>query len=367
TPSSQLSASLRDLLQARLQDDSLTELGRRYLKASLAGDKLNDDARKVLLDHLSSDLSRQTKEAFWQPLKSYLRGVTQLSLIPHGDLLHTLPYELTAPEGMRLRVYPGLLFYAQAQDLERTCNLIARPNKNAPIGLRVHPAEETNAPLLYVNAEAELVREAWKHVDAAVLDPADVTQASPPWGAFHAASHGDLAPQQPGSAYLLLGTGEHLDLMGVLAMPHRPQLVFLSACVVGRLQEDPDGDPLGLITAFFLKGARYVIASLIPVPDEYMPLLSMFFHQAWQAGLNPEDALTEAKRRLREQDWDPETVEQVIAAYARAHARAHGIKDRAILSEIKTVYAERISPQAVAEYINKEHDFLPFIRGYGHG
>ena len=86
--------------------------------------------------------------------------------------------------------------------------------------------------------------------------------------------------------------------------------------MVGRTREDRDGEPLGLVSAFLLRGARYVVAPLQPVSDCLMPLLAGLFHQAWRAGLAPPEALTEAKRRLASGDWYPDTAERVRVAYA---------------------------------------------------
>mgnify|MGYP002397598821 FL=1 len=216
-----------------------------------------------------------------------------------------------------------------------------------------------------VQAEAELVRQVWEKTGATVTNPADLTQASPAWSVFHAASHGDLDPQQPGSAYLLLGPREQLNLSGVLSSPQHPPLVFLSACVVGRLQEDLDGDPLGLVSGFFLKGTRYVVAPLIPVPDHYMPLLGVLFHQAWQSGLDPAAALAEAKRRLREADWYEDTADLARAAYAPVLKQRYEQEGEHWVNElVQADLTDFCDPKAVAEAIQK-NDFLIFVRGFG--
>jgi len=346
--------------------DACRGRGRRQTltrRAPTDASALADDKAAPSLD----DLRRQINESFWEPLRPHLDGITQLTLLPHGDLLHALPYELAAPDTLHLRFYPGLVFYDQALTARGTP--LPQPGPNAPLGLRVHPAAETDQPVYLVQAEAELVREVWEKMGATVTNPADLTQASPAWSVFHAASHGDLDPQQPGSAYLLLGPQEHLSLSGVLASPQHPPLVFLSACVVGRLQEDLDGDPLGLVSGFFLKGTRYVVAPLIPVPDHYMPLLGVLFHQAWQSGLDPEAALAEAKRRLREADWYQDTADLARAAYApvlkQRYEDEHGKDAQHLVNDlVKADLTDFCDPKAVAEAIQK-NDFLVFVRGFG--
>ncbi|MDC1287503.1 CHAT domain-containing protein [Gammaproteobacteria bacterium] len=138
------------------------------------------------------------------------------------------------------------------------------------------------------------------------------------------AAHGQADEKDPARASVMLGN-RVLDFHAVLGARQHPAVVVLSACTVGRTSDDPDGEPLGLVGSFLLKGSRYVIASLQPVPDFYMPLLITLFYQAWQHTGSPDKALAEAKRRLKGGDWYPATealirthyqpiVEQVLAS-----------------------------------------------------
>jgi hypothetical protein len=70
------------------------------------------------------------------------------------------------------------------------------------------------------------------------------------------------------------------------------------------------------MAAFFLRGARYLIAALQPVSDFYMPLLTCLFYQSWhRLGGHPAQALAEAKRRLKTGDWYPDTEDLLRTAY----------------------------------------------------
>lgn len=91
------------------------------------------------------------------------------------------------------------------------------------------------------------------------------------------------------------------DTTAVLAATQRPRVVIASACVAGRVTEDRLGEPLGLVSAFFLHGARFVLAPLQPIPDLQAPLVMGLFRRAWRESGNPRRAWHAAIRRIC--DW----------------------------------------------------------------
>jgi hypothetical protein len=110
-----------------------------------------------------------------------------------------------------------------------------------------------------VSAEAQLVAQSWGEVDEVLSRPAGQTIQ-----ALHLACHGML--QEGGEdASLIIAANERLGLQELLRSDLRAPIVYMSACLVGRTREDADGDPLGLVSAFFLRGARTVIAALTPL------------------------------------------------------------------------------------------------------
>jgi hypothetical protein len=100
----------------------------------------------------------------------------------------------------------------------------------------------------------------------------------------------------------------------VLGCALRAPVWFLAACLVGQTTEDLDGEPLGLVTALLLRGARGVIAPLVPIDDFYAPLLALLVHRQlrWQheqgGALDAPGALNEAKRQLRSGRWHPQAL-----------------------------------------------------------
>ncbi len=252
---------------------------------------------------------------FWQPLAPALSGIRTVHLVSHGDF-HVLPYAAGGPPDLTVYTYPGLLFYYQHRHLapRSSDSLALYPSTTAPLGLHGYDAADhpdlSAIPL--VGAETRLIAALWPE---AVRTPLTLPPADPVTF-LHCAGHGQHPTADPLGAGLVLGPTTQLDCRALFRSPLRPQVVFLSACVVGRTSEDRDGEPLGLVSAFLLRGATYVVAPLQPVSDCLMPLLAGLFHQAWRAGLAPPQALLEAKRRLAEGDWYPDTADRVRAAYA---------------------------------------------------
>ncbi len=269
-----------------------------------------------------SDLASALRAGLWTPLAEQLDGLTRLHLVTHGHW-HLLPVELGAPPTLELTHYPGFIYYhrlrhqgavpGMAKGPETGSPSDLAPDETTPLGLTVHAAEDTPGleAIPFVRAEADLISALWPGPVQA--DP-DLDAEQPVLGALHLAAHGQADDKDPARANVVLGN-RVLDFHAALGARQHPPVVVLSACTVGRTSDDPDGEPLGLVGSFLLKGTRYVIASLQPVPDFYMPLLMALFHQAWQITESPDKALAEARRRLKAGDWYPETEVLVHTHY----------------------------------------------------
>ena len=134
---------------------------------------------------------------------------------------------------------------------------------------------------------------------------------------LHLAGHGQAGQGQ--DAGVLVGPGQTLGLHEVLRSGLKADIVYLSACLVGRTSEDLDGDPLGMLSALFLRGARQIVAPLVPVSDFDAPLLAILFHLALKAQpggrLDAHRALHEAKAQLRSGEWPAPAEDLVRQAY----------------------------------------------------
>lgn len=249
-------------------------------------------------------MSNLMQEALWAPLTESLQGLRRLNVVTHGDL-HAIPVSLGCP--VECTTWPGLVFY----HLHKTQPPPSNEEKN--IGILGYsataPGHTSHAPIPFVDAESAMVQALWQKAN-----PLDFQQSAPVT-CIHLAGHGTAAREHLDEAQLLIGPNRSLTFHDVLGSPLRPQVVFLSACLVGQTREDLDGDPLGMVSAFMLRGARYVIAPLVPVSDFYMPLLAVLFHQSWLAGLPPHEALADAKRRLESGQWHEQTEVLVRSCY----------------------------------------------------
>lgn len=109
--------------------------------------------------------------------------------------------------------------------------------------------------------------------------------------AFAGANEG---PEGTLSAEELVG----LDLSGL-------ELAVLSACDTGRGRSNAGEGVMGLRASLLTAGARSVLMSLWPVPDESTKLLMVeFYRQLWEEGEPPVAALRKAQYHVRAQGYD---------------------------------------------------------------
>ncbi|MFF2658476.1 CHAT domain-containing protein [Kitasatospora sp. NPDC058032] len=202
------------------------------------------------------------------------------------------------------------------------CEVAARP---ASAAREVLVVGNPTGDLHHAGAEAAAVHRDF-HPDGALLDARTATPAAVrDWlrrqrgGVLHLACHGTVREGERHSAYLALSGGtlaaEELteDLTGRRAL----ELVVLAACrtnVSGRGYDEA----YSLSTAFLVSGARSVLGSLWPVPDEATSLLMyLTHHYLSREGLSPGQALRRAQawylddRRQAPPGMAPELAAQV--------------------------------------------------------
>ncbi|MDQ0597903.1 hypothetical protein QF037_002248 [Streptomyces canus] len=180
------------------------------------------------------------------------------------------------------------------------CEVAARPAARTRQALVVgNPTRD----LHHAGEEAEAIHRAF-HPDGDILGPGTATPAAvTDWlhrqrgGLLHLACHGVVRQGERHSAYLALSGGQLAaeDLTeGARRFPDL-ELVVLAACrtnVSGRGYDEA----YSLSTAFLVAGARSVIGSLWPVPDEATSLLMyMTHHFMSRDGMPPGPALRSAQ------------------------------------------------------------------------
>ncbi len=214
------------------------------------------------------------QENLWSVLVPYIEGFNSLHIVTQGQM-HLLPYEATCPEHIELEVYPGLVFYQQRADFP-----IKPPNHNSTLGIHTHAAFETESPIPMVESEAALVSQLWPGKSVSILD--DDSELDENLDCVLLCTHGHHNEENATLSGLVLGNDNVLDFSKALVKKCWPPVVFLSACLVGRITEDQDGDPLGLMSALFMRGTRVIVASVQPVADLIMPMLSGFFFRCME-------------------------------------------------------------------------------------
>jgi tetratricopeptide (TPR) repeat protein/CHAT domain-containing protein len=263
------------------------------------------------------------REALWSPLEEALTGVRTLHVIVQ-DVFHNLPLAASVAEDKELFIYPGLLFYLQRHHLPDPSP--SRPSVPQPdatwMALHIDAAAGTSSHIPFVAVDAALVRSIVGGQRVYAPPPGNTSELwedpqARSYPAWYFATHGGVHAGPPRQTFLYLDMANQrtLDTSRVVASAQRPRVVVLGCCLVARVHEDKDGNPLGLLSAFFLRGADYIVAAIQSVHDFYMPLLVGVFHQAWLELRDPHPALSEAKRRLRSGEWYEDTATHLHAAY----------------------------------------------------
>jgi tetratricopeptide (TPR) repeat protein len=258
-------------------------------------------------------LKQHLSEHLWAPLQSELAGVERVHLISHGDF-HVLPYELGMPE-FELYHYPGLISYVLRHHPKQER---PEPGPGQRSVIHGYDAADTEAAAIPFTAVDRGAMEAIWQPDTAPLDEYLAGSPEPAIGIRRVclSGHGRHDPEDPWASAILIGRDRYLDAAGILDTRPRPSEIQSWACSTGSVTDSPDGEPIGLVTVWLLKQARYVVGAVIPVADFYVPILGCLYNQGLKAGLSPEVALQDAKRRLQSGAWHADT-ESILAPLYR--------------------------------------------------
>ena len=122
---------------------------------------------------------------------------------------------------------------------------------------------------------------------------AAVLAAAPDGGLLHVAAHGTHEPESPLFSSVLLADGP-LFAYDIAPNHSLPAQVVLSSCEVGRTDDRPGGEPLGLAAALLRSGVGTVVAAVGRVGDEAAARLMISYHRQLAAGQAPAAALARA-------------------------------------------------------------------------
>ncbi len=131
-----------------------------------------------------------------------------------------------------------------------------------------------------------------------------VLEAIPAGGLVHIAAHGHHEPDNPLFSGVLLADGL-LYGYDVAPNPALPGQVVLSSCDVGRTDDRPGGEPLGLVAALLRSGVSTVIAGTSRVSDEIAATVMTAYHQRLRTGDGPAVALAGAIHTVAGPGEDP--------------------------------------------------------------
>ncbi len=155
--------------------------------------------------------------------------------------------------------------------------------------------EASKVAAVYPNAALLTGRQA---TGRAVLD------LMPQGGLLHIAAHGHHETENPLFSGVMLADGL-LYGYDVAPNPVLPAQVVLSSCDVGRTDDRPGGEPLGLVAALLRSGVSTVIAGTSRISDAVAALAMTAYHDRLSTGVAPAIALADAIKSVAEQDEDP--------------------------------------------------------------
>lgn len=121
---------------------------------------------------------------------------------------------------------------------------------------------------------------------------------------LHVAAHGDFVRSHPSLSSIGVGDGV-LYAEDVLRGRFEVDLVTLSGCETGRLSRHEGEDYVGLVQAFLQSGARSVVASGWPVPDEDASRFMQLFYREAVRGGDLIAAVTRVWRSLEDLGYGP--------------------------------------------------------------
>ena len=283
------------------------------------------------------------REQVWRPLEEALAGISQVVCVTQGRL-HLLPLELGAPKGKTLRHYPGLVYYGYSRGLlgrneNRQSQSRSHTNSEAAspppaVGLVGYGGEQDSIPFVWGEVDALKRLHEERHRSVRTGDPYDHRQdgsspASPTeYALLHLACHGiPVGEGMRERVVLQLGPGRPLDMGRIMESRVKVDQVLIAACLGGKVREDLDGEPSGVVGGYLYRGSSEVAAAVVALPDSWTMLASILIHQAWLESGSLGEAVTEGKRRLAEGDWYPDT-ERLFSEAANAALTAWRERNR---------------------------------------
>lgn len=237
---------------------------------------------------------RQLHRLLLAPLVADLAPYRRLIIVPHGPLLHYLPFAA---------LHDGAGYLVEQMDLSILPSASLLPHLPAPPPpLSGHAAafgHSHGGELPHAPAEAAAVANLLRgraYLEAEATRTA-VAQAAARASVLHLATHGDFRPENPLFSGLALADGQ-IATLDVFHWRMPASLVVLSACQTGRSVVSGGDELLGLMRAFLSAGASALVLSLWQVADAATRELMTHFYRRLIAGEAAATALRQAQCHL---------------------------------------------------------------------
>lgn len=265
----------------------------RLLHLNLQATAVAQRQQHALIANAQAQL-KQLYQLLLAPLAHKLAPFHRLVIVPHGPLLHYLPFAALydgqhyLAERMELRILPSaaLLPHLAAQPLPATGGAAAFGHSHG--GELPHAPAEAVAVARLLGGRAFLEEAATR---------AEVARQAAQAAVLHLATHGDFRPQNPLFSGLALADGQ-LSTLDIFHWRLPASLVVLSACQTGRSVVSGGDELLGLMRAFLYAGASALALSLWPAADAGTHSLMTHFYAHLATGESPAAALRQAQLSL---------------------------------------------------------------------
>ncbi|MEG5031546.1 CHAT domain-containing tetratricopeptide repeat protein [Microcoleus sp. AT3-D2] len=239
---------------------------------------------------------------------THLTNIQHLILIPHRDL-HLLPLDslffppffaesFTDTRQIKIRRVTRLPS-AQIAIQQQQQN----PTKIAPNSLLMVEHSQGKSALKFTQIEAAAICQInqTERASNATTKTAIIEALKANSGIFHYTGHAYHNTEKSEASALILAKDEELTLTDILQLKLvNYYLVCLSACETGITKKGELIDEFVGIASGFLPETNYIISTLWRVDERSSALLMIYFYQLWKQGIQPPEALQQAKDWLRE-------------------------------------------------------------------
>ena len=283
-----------------LREDTVTTTARAFVAASRESRSWPDDLDSTLMWLWDSCMGH---------LLERLEGIRCATLIPSG-LLELLPLhaawtrDTSSRAGRRYVIDQLSLAYAPTARALKAAGKRASRIQSRGVLVVADPRPTRRASSPEAISEATAVRASYRKSRSLQHDAATAAAVQtelPNWPVLHFACHGFADLEEPLSGGLVLSNDEVLTLRQIHGLHlNCVRLAVLSACETAVPGLELPDEVIGLPTALQSAGAAAAIGSLWRVGGSGTPLLMARFHQLWNNGADPRDALREAQIWVRD-------------------------------------------------------------------